>query len=198
VWSCPSAVKRKSLLPDFRRHLLAAYRRASSTPNRSSRCKRPALTWKSASGKSRTSYQVYITFHHEQEFGPGTLDPGFLPWMPSASPGEDGQRLFDRLFADDRLKTAGAEVRGSNPQRRVRLRIDAAAPELHTLPRELLRDAAGGDPPQDLAAATATPFSRYLAGRWQPGSPIQNRRITPVLSFPPTKRIPLDRGRGVN
>jgi hypothetical protein len=102
--------------------------------------------------------------------------------VPSASPGEDGQRLFDWLFADDRLKTAWAEVRGSHPQRRVRLRIDARAPELHALPWELLRDKGDGGPAQDLAAATATPFSRYLAGRWQPGSPILKRPIRMLVA----------------
>jgi hypothetical protein len=123
--------------------------------------------------RQNDGYPVDITLNHEQEFGPGTLDPGFLPWVPSASAEEDGRRLFDWLFADDRLKTAWAEVRGGNPQRRVRLRIDAAAPELHAVPWELLREEGEGDVPQDLAAATATPFSRYLAGRWQPGSPIE-------------------------
>ena len=127
-------------------------------------------------------YSVDITLNHEQEFGPGRLDPGFLPWVPSASPGEDGRRLFDWLFADDRLKAAWAEVRGGNPQRRVRLRIDTAAPELHAVPWELLREEGEGDVPQDLAAATATPFSRYLAGRWQPGSPILKRPIRVLVA----------------
>lgn len=127
-------------------------------------------------------YPVEMTLNQEQEFGPGYLDPGFLPWVPTASPDADGQRLFDWLLADDRLKTAWAEVRGSSPQRRVRLRIDAGAPELHAVPWELLRDGGNGSPPQDLAAASATPFSRYLAGRWQPGSPILKRPIRVLVA----------------
>jgi hypothetical protein len=127
--------------------------------------------------KQDEGYPVEMRLNNVREFGPGYLDPGFLPWVPGASPGEDGQRLFDWLFSDDRLATAWAEVRGSHPQRRVRLRIDAAAPELHVLPWELLRDIGDGSASQDLAAATATPFSRYLAGRWQPGSPILKRPI---------------------
>ena len=132
--------------------------------------------------KHDEGYPVEITLNHEQQFGPGTLDPAFLPWVPGTSPGEDGQRLFDWFFADDRLKMAWAEVRGSHPQRRVRLRIDAGAPELHALPWELLRDGGDGGPSQDLAAATATPFSRYLAGRWQPGSPILQRPIRVLVA----------------
>jgi hypothetical protein len=132
--------------------------------------------------KQDEGYPVEMRLNNEQEFEPGYLDPGFLPWVPSASPGEDGQRLFDWLFADDRLKTAWAEMRGSSPQRRVRLRIDAGAPELHALPWELLRDVGDGSVPQDLAATTATPFSRYLAGRWQPGSPTLKRPVRMLVA----------------
>jgi hypothetical protein len=132
--------------------------------------------------KEDEGYPVEMRLNNEQEFEPGTLDPGFLPWVPSASPGENGRRLFDWLFADDRLKTAWAEVRGSSPRRRVRLRIDASAPELHALPWELLREEGEGGVPQDLAAATATPFSRYMAGRWQPGSPILKRPIQVLVA----------------
>ena len=132
--------------------------------------------------KQDEGYPVEMRLNNEQEFEPAYLDPEFLPWVPSASPGEDGQRLFEWFFADDRLKTAWAEVRGINPQRRVRLRIDAPAPELHALPWELLRDVGNGGAPQDLAAATATPFSRYLAGRWLPGSPILKRPIRMLVA----------------
>jgi CHAT domain-containing protein len=128
-------------------------------------------------------YPVEITLNNEQEFPRGVLTPDFLPWVPSASPADDGQRLFEWLFADDRLKTAWAEVRGRQPQRRIRLRIDASAPELHAIPWELLRDVGDGSAPQDLAAIEATPFSRYLAGRWQPGSPILKRPIKILVAI---------------
>lgn len=56
-------------------------------------------------------------------------------------------------------------IRGSAPRRRIRLSIDAAAAELNALPWELLRDP--GDPETgigvNLAAAGATPFSRYIS-----------------------------------
>jgi len=127
-------------------------------------------------------YPVEITLNNEQQFQ-GYLNPAFLPWVQSAFPADDGERLFRWLLADDRLKTAWAEVRGCCPQRRVRLRIDASAPELHALPWELLRDPGDGSIPQDLAATVATPFSRYLAGKWNPGSPILQRPIKILVAI---------------
>ncbi len=100
--------------------------------------------------------------------------------MPSADPAADGARLWEWLFADPALRAQWAEVRGQCPQRRVRLRIDADAPELHALPWELLRDP---ETRSDLAASSATPFSRYLAGRWLPGSPILQRPIRVLVAI---------------
>jgi hypothetical protein len=133
--------------------------------------------------RQEEGYPVEMTLNSEQEFSRGHLSPDLLPWVPSGSPAEDGERLFEWLFADDKLKTAWAEVRGQNPQRRIRLRIAAAAPELHILPWELLRDPGDGSAAQDLAATSATPFSRYLAGRWQPGSPILKRPIRVLVAI---------------
>jgi len=135
-----------------------------------------------------TGYPVEITLDSQQEFPRGYLDPGFLPWSPGSSAVKDGERLFDWLLADNRLKTAWAEVRGRRPQRRIRLRIDAEAPELHALPWELLRDA-GGAIPQDLASSAATPFSRYLAGAWQPGGPILKRPIKVLVAIADPKGL---------
>jgi hypothetical protein len=128
-------------------------------------------------------YPVDITLNSEQQFQRGVLKPGFLPWVPSASPAQDGERLFEWLFADDRLKTAWAEVRGQAPQRRIRLRIDASAPELHAIPWELLRDTSPGHFPQTLAADSATPFSRYPAGPWLPGEPITERPLKLLVAI---------------
>jgi hypothetical protein len=131
-------------------------------------------------------YPVEITLNSEQEFPRGYLKPDFLPWVPGDSPTKDGERLFEWLFDDDSLKIAWAEVRGQQPRRRIRLRIDVSAPELHVIPWELLRDVGDGSAPQDLAAAVSTPFSRYLAGKWQPGGPILKRpiRILVVIANP--------------
>jgi tetratricopeptide (TPR) repeat protein len=122
-------------------------------------------------------YPVEITFGGGQQFPRGYLKPDLLPWVSGASPAADGERLFDRLLADDRLKMAWAEARGQNPGRRIRLRIDDAAPELHAIPWELLRDASPDRVPQTLGADAATPFSRYLAGPWRPRPPVKERPI---------------------
>ncbi|MSP12769.1 MAG: CHAT domain-containing protein, partial [Chloroflexi bacterium] len=128
-------------------------------------------------------YPVEITLNKEQQFGAGYLQSNILPWVPGVFPAEDGVRLFELLFADSKLKAAWVEARGRQPQRRVRLRFDATAPELHAIPWELLRDTEDGSLPQDLAAATATPFSRYLAGKWQPGGPILQRPIKILVAI---------------
>ncbi|MBI1880288.1 MAG: CHAT domain-containing protein [Chloroflexi bacterium] len=128
-------------------------------------------------------YPVEITFNGKQEFPRGYLKPDVLPWIPSASATADGERLFNWLLADERLKTAWAEVRGQSPQRRIRLRLDTAAPELHAIPWELLRDIGPGLTPQTLAADTDTPFSRYLAGQWRSSPPIFNRPIKLLIAI---------------
>lgn len=133
--------------------------------------------------KHAAGYPVEMTLDDEQEFPPGVLDPGLLPWAASTSPADDGQRLFRWLFADPKLLAAWAEARGQNAQRRIRLRIDADAPELHALPWELLLDSSDAQAVQSLAAASATPFSRYLAGRWQPGNPILQRPIKVLVAI---------------
>ncbi|MEZ4708556.1 MAG: CHAT domain-containing protein [Caldilineaceae bacterium] len=133
--------------------------------------------------QTAAGYPLELTLNAEQEFSGGQLDPAFLPWIPSVDPAADGQRLFEWLFGHAKMQAAWAEVRGQFSQRRLRLRIDADAPELHALPWELLREAVEGAPPNDLAATSATPFSRYLAGRWQPGSPILQRPIRVLVAM---------------
>ena len=74
-------------------------------------------------------YPVEITLNREQEFPRGYLDPAFLPWVPTASPAADGERLFQWLLGHVGLRTAWAEARGLWPQRFIRLRIDTKAPK---------------------------------------------------------------------
>jgi hypothetical protein len=128
-------------------------------------------------------YPVEITFSGEQEFPRGYLTPEIVLWRSSLSTEEDGERLFDLLFADDHLKSAWAEVHGQCPRRRIRLRLDASVPELHVIPWELLRYASPGISPHTLAADVATPFSRYLAGQWRPGSPVLSRPIKLLVAI---------------
>jgi formylglycine-generating enzyme required for sulfatase activity len=92
--------------------------------------------------------------------------------LPSSDPTDDSQRLAAWLFADANLKAAWAELRGLYPYRRVRLRIDTDAPELHRLPWELLQEVDMNGQLCLLAGADRTPFSRYLAGGWEPGAPV--------------------------
>ncbi len=107
--------------------------------------------------KQDPGYPVEITLGGQQEFPRGYLPSEVLPWGPSGDLVNDGQKLFETLFKDSTLRSAWAEARGRAPQRRLRLRIDTQAAELHGLPWELLQEN------QALIAAQAdTPFSRYL------------------------------------
>jgi len=128
-------------------------------------------------------YPVEITFSGEREFPGGHLDPGILPWVPGVSPREDGERLFALLFGDPRLRDAWVEARGQSSARRIRLRIDAEAPELHAIPWELLCEASPGEPARPLAAAPDTPFSRYLAGAWRPGRAVLERPLRLLVAI---------------
>ena len=85
-------------------------------------------------------YPLEMTLNGKQEYIGGYLRPDFLPWQAGSSPAEEGERLFRWLLADSRAQTAWAEIRGQQASRRIRLRLDAAAPELHGLPWEMLRD----------------------------------------------------------
>ncbi len=142
--------------------------------------------------QQQQGYPVELTLNSEQEFGRGFLDAAFLPWISAGSAAQDGERLFNWLLSDEKLKVAWAEARGRQSKRRIRLRIDADAPELHAIPWELLRDPGEGGPAQNLAATTATPFSRYLAGRWQHGRAILARpvRVLAVIASPDLSQYP--------
>ena len=131
---------------------------------------------------SQKGYPVTLVVDQDQQF-PGVLDPSILPWTSTASPEEDGQQLFDRLFAHPSLRTAWGAARGKHAKRRVRLVIDEAAPELHAVPWELLREEVPPYPPVTLAAAGDTPFSRYLHGGWEPGRPVQQRPLRMLVAI---------------
>ena len=128
-------------------------------------------------------YPVELTLDDEQTLGRGILPSTIVPWVPSADSAADGERLFLLLFADDRLKKGWALARGKNPQRRVRLRIDPDAPELHAIPWELLRDPGDSRQPQDLAATDATPFSRYLESDLPHGLPVSQRPVKVLVAI---------------
>ncbi len=127
-------------------------------------------------------YPVEFTVNDAVEFRRGYLAAEILPWVVSYDLAEDGKKLFQHLLADPALKDAWVYIRGRYPQRRIRLRIDATAPELHTLPWELLREQEG-DLVVNLAAQQATPFSRYLEGRQEPGIAIEDQRVKVLVAI---------------
>jgi hypothetical protein len=132
-------------------------------------------------GLRDNGYPVEITLDGEQEFPRGYLDASVIPWIPGCDPATDGRRLFDALFADDRLKIAWAESRGRAPRHRIRLRIDLDAAELHALPWELLQE------DQAIFSAQAdTPLSRYLPVALPWSGPVEERpiRLLIVISAP--------------
>ena len=126
-------------------------------------------------------YPVEITLGGQQEFPRGHLSADVLPWTPSSDLSADGQRLLDTLLADANLRSAWAEARGQAPHRRIRLRIDTLASELHTLPWEQLQDG-----PALLSAHADTPFSRYLPIALPWGGPVDERpiRLLVLISDP--------------
>lgn len=126
-------------------------------------------------------YPVEITLGGQQEFPRGYLSADVLPWVPGGDLVADGQRLFETLLADPALRSAWAEARGQAPQRRLRLRIDTGAAELHTLPWELLQEDLVA-----LSANAATPFSRYLPIALPWGGPVVERpiRVLVLVSDP--------------
>ncbi len=107
-------------------------------------------------------YPVEITLADQQEFPRGYLQHDIASWTSSGDLATDGQQLFDLLLADEHLRIAWGEARGQAAARRIRLRIDPDAAELHALPWELLQERTVQGTGAMLAANAATPFSRYL------------------------------------
>ena len=125
-----------------------------------------------------SGYPVEITLGDQQEFPRGVLSQDIVPWTSSGDPIADGKQLFDALFADDTLDDAWVEARGQAPQRRVRLRIDPNAAELHALPWELLQEKDGL-----ISADADTPFSRYLPVSLPWGGEVKDRPIRVLVAI---------------
>jgi len=133
-------------------------------------------------------YPVEITVNREQEYPPGSLDATTRPPEPSDAQYANaayGTQLFSWFLADPQLMKNWAEIRGAFPHRRVRLRIAPTAPELHQVPWEALCEPPEAGLPQiQLAAASATPFSRYLTSKRPHGTPIVRRPIKILVVAP--------------
>jgi mannose-6-phosphate isomerase-like protein (cupin superfamily) len=102
-------------------------------------------------------YPVQLILDRVRVFPSGMMDAEVASWRPTGDPAEDGRRLLAYLLADDPVRDSWREAKGAAPQRRVRIRIDAKAAELHALPWELVRDEG-----RALAADAHTPFSRFV------------------------------------
>ena len=128
--------------------------------------------------RSEAGYKIEMTLNGEQTTR-GVMSADAASFIPIGDPRDDGQRLFNTLFADKNLREAWGEARGRSKQRRLRLRIDPL--ELRGLPWEVLRD-----DDDILAAQAGTPFSRYLATDQPWGGAIAARpiRILAVISNP--------------
>jgi len=124
-------------------------------------------------------YPIEMTLAATQQVFRGQVSADLTAWTPGGDSRADGQALFEALFASADLMRGWGVAHGKAQQVRVQLRLDA--PELHTLPWELLRD------DQDLLAADAdSPFSRYLAVSREWGQAIAERpiRVLAVISNP--------------
>jgi hypothetical protein len=131
--------------------------------------------------REKSGYPVELTLGEEQEFPRGYLASDVIPWVRGSDPAADGQRLSGTLLADGSLREAWAEARGQAPQRRIRLRIDPAAAELHALPWELLPEG-----PAPVSARADTPFSCYLPIALPWGGAVEERpiRVLAAISDP--------------
>ncbi len=139
-------------------------------------------------------YPGHIRLGDGQDFN-GDLSANLFPWTPTGNLTTDGRRLFAALFTDPPLRRAWDMACGKSSHRRIRLWLDADAPELHTLPWELLHDGH-----TFLAADAAMPFSRYLPSDAPWGGLVAEQpiRILAVISNPadlarpPYNLAPLD------
>ena len=131
--------------------------------------------------RQERAYPVEITLDGQQEFQRGQLPGEIIPWVPSGSPLTDGKKLLDMLLSDPALQNAWSQARGSALQRRIRLRIDPGAAELHNIPWELL-----SEDNVTFSAAAQTPFSRYLPVALPWGNTAEERpiRVLAVISSP--------------
>ncbi len=82
--------------------------------------------------------------------------------LQELNPAEYGKLLYSALFADSNVATEFAKAQSQDGAIRLRLFVDAAAPELHALRWETLRDPASNT---SLVTSQRILFSRYLASQ---------------------------------
>lgn len=135
--------------------------------------------------REEQGYPVELTLNNRLEFRRGYLSPDIVRWTPGPLDAQSGRSLFELLTQDEQVASAWAMIRGGAPRRRIRLSIDSAAAELNPIPWELLRDPddAGDGVAVNLAAADATPFSRYIAGVQDYTPPIAPHRVKILVAI---------------
>lgn len=135
--------------------------------------------------REEQGYPVELTINQRLEFRRGYLSPEILQWTPSSLDAASGASLFELLTRDEQVASAWAMLRGGYPQRRIRLSIDDDAAELNAIPWELLWDPgdAAGSAGVTLAAADATPFSRYVASTQDYHAPLRAFRVKILVAI---------------
>lgn len=119
-----------------------------------------------------------------RELPAGALDPGAPAAVAEVGPDEQGARLFASF--DATAREAWRLAAALAPRRRIRLRIDDDAPELHALPWEALRDTSAAATARVPAADRDTPFSRQVPWSWALPGPVAARplRVLSAIAAP--------------
>ena len=127
--------------------------------------------------REEEGYPVDITLK-SGEVERGYVAAELASWEPGGDPAADGQHLFDTLFADKELRGVWGAARVQASQRRIRLRIDPGAAELHALPWELMHSGQAM-----LSAQAETPFSRFLPIFLPWSGPVEERPIRVLVAI---------------
>ena len=135
--------------------------------------------------REEQGYPVELTLDGQLQFRRGYLSPEILQWKPSSLDAAAGRSLFELLTGDPQVASAWSMLRGSAPRRHIRLSVDNDAAELNPIPWELLHDPAMGEESTgvNLAAADATPFSRYIPSAQKLGQPVAAHRLKILVAI---------------
>ncbi len=128
--------------------------------------------------REEAGYPVEMKLDENQVFPIGYMNAAVTQQSPTGDLVTDGQQLYAVLLADSALRANWAEARGRSRRRRLRLWIDVAAPELHTIPWEQMHEELSM-----LSADRETPFSRFLPVNRPWSGPIQKRPIHVLVAI---------------
>lgn len=149
----------------------------------------------SAATTDEAVYPVEISLNRALEFERGYMPVAAVTgWQSNAADRVgSGKALFQLLLGHATIRDAWAQVKGMYPRRRVRLRVDFAAPELNAIPWELMVEHAVAHGQEEraseaartkqLAAAADTPFLRYQADQHPLAPPLMDRPIRILVAI---------------